>query len=206
MIFSGLDVSLVVVVVLLSFIGLVKGFLSELSSIINWLGSFYLTAITKPLIIPKIEKRVSIPLLPDIIVNVVLFVLFMIMLSAFMNAIVNVVKKVLPKSANGFLGFILGGLKGILISMFVLTGMNMINGNSREKLRMLENSVLYNYYNKSRNIMFNGIIESLLGDFLKEIQKNKEKDGDAERNPGKSANGKNNNEEMEKLLNIIVDE
>lgn len=203
--FSGLDITLTVVVVLFSFIGLVRGFLSELSSIVNWLGSFYLTAITKPLILPQIEKRISIPLLPDIIVNVVLFVLYIIILSALMNAVVNVAKKILPKSANGFLGFTLGGLKGILISMFVLTGMSMINRNSREKLKMLENSTLYGYYNKSKNMMFNSIIESLLGDFLKEIQKSKEKEA-IRHNLEKNTNGKNNNEEIEKLLNIIVDE
>lgn len=203
--FSGLDITLTVVVVLFSFIGLVRGFLSELSSIVNWLGSFYLTAITKPLILPQIEKRISIPLLPDIIVNVVLFVLYIIILSALMNAVINVIKKILPKSANGFLGFTLGGLKGVLISMFVLTGMSMINKNSREKLKMLENSTLYGYYNKSKNMMFNSIIESLLGDFLKEIQKSKEKEA-IRQDLEKNTNGKNNNEEMEKLLNIIVDE
>lgn len=123
-----------------------------------------------------------------------------------MNAIVNVAKKILPKSANGFLGFMLGCLKGILISMFVLTGMDMINRNSREKLKTLENSTLYSYYSKSKNKMFNGIIESLLGDFLKEIQKSKKDEDIRERNLEKNIKDKNDSKEMEKLLNIIVDD
>ena len=123
-----------------------------------------------------------------------------------MNAVVNVAKKVLPKSANGFLGFMLGCLKGVLISMFVLTGMDMINRNSREKLKTLENSALYSYYNKSRNRMFNNIIESLLGDFLKEIQKSKKEEDIRERNLEKNMKNRDNSEEMEKLLNIIVDD
>ncbi len=202
---SGLDISLITILLLFSFIGLIRGFIKELSSIVNWVGSFYLTATTKPIVLQKIENRVNIPLLPDLITNIVLFILYMIVLSIFMNFIVNNIKKILPTSTNSFLGFILGSLKGILVSMFILTGMNIVNENSSKKIKILENSMLYNYSGKSKNGIFNNVIESLLGNFLKEIQKNEAKKIIEDSLKEKNINNKNNSEDMEKLLNILVD-
>ena len=99
----GLDISLITILLLFSFIGLIRGFLKELSSIVNWVGSFYLTAITKSIVLQKIENRVNIPLLPDLITNIVLFILYMIVLSIFMNFVVNNIKKILSRITFPFL-------------------------------------------------------------------------------------------------------
>lgn len=208
MLLSNLDIFLVVILILFSFIGLIRGFLKELSSIIYWVGSFYFTSVTKPILLPKIEKKVAIPFLPDIIANVTLFIIYIIILSIIMNYVTNAIKKILPHSTNGLLGFIFGFIKGILISIFILTGINIINENSKKKLEILENSIFYNYFNKSENRVFNNVMESLLGNFLKEIQKNKTKkiiEDNFKEKKLENKKDKNNNEDMEKLLNILVD-
>lgn len=202
---SSLDIILIIILVLLSFWGLIRGFLKELSSIVNWVGSFYFTAITKPFVLPKIEKRITIPLLPDIITNVILFIVFMILLSIIMNHITDYIKlkKVLPFSTDRLLGFIFGFFKSILVCGFILTCMDMINKNSTKKLESLENSLVYDYFSKSKNKILNSVLESLLGDFLTEIQKNKSEKKD--NNNNKKNKIKEDIKDMDKLIDIIVD-
>lgn len=208
MILSNLDLSLSIVILSFSLIGLVRGFLNEVTSIINWFGAFYLTSIIKPFFVVFLQKKITVPFLPDIIANIILFVIFIIILSISTNYILLSIKKILPASVNVVFGFIFGAFKGVLLSILFLSSINIIYKNTDPKeQRWLEKSVIYGLYNDigDKNI-FSKSIESILGDMLKEssIDNTKKIIEKNIKNETKKLN-EVNKKDMDKLLDLIVD-
>lgn len=208
MILSGLDLSLSIVILSFSLIGLIRGFLNEITSIINWFGAFYLTSITKPFLVVLLQKKITVPFLPDIVANIILFVMFIIILSISTNYVILSIKKILPASVNGIFGFIFGAFKGGLLSILFLSSVNIIYKNtSPGEQKWLEKSVIYGLYNNIGNEnIFSKSIENILGDMLKEsnidgtkkiIEKNI-------KNETKKLN-EVDKKDMDKLLDLIVD-
>lgn len=208
MILSGLDLSLSIVILSFSLIGLIRGFLNEITSIINWFGAFYLTSIAKPFLVVLLQKKITVPFLPDIIANIILFVIFTIILSISTNYILLSVKKILPASVNGIFGFIFGAFKGGLLSILFLSGVSIIYKNtSQREQNWLKKSIIYDFYNNmgSKNI-FSKSIENILGDMLKEtnIDSTKKIIEKNIKNETKKLN-EIDKKDMDKLLDLIVD-
>ncbi len=162
---TNLDSSLIFLIFILSIIGLIRGFLNELASIINWSGSFYLTSKIKPLIVPFLKNKIQIPFILDIIVNAVVFVSLIITLSILNKYLISKIKKIIPTSTNNGLGFLFGFIKGILLSGLIVAFLTIIYKNSIRQPDWLYNSYFYNS-NKSRNCIFINIINVILGDLI----------------------------------------
>ncbi|MDR1494951.1 MAG: CvpA family protein [Rickettsiales bacterium] len=165
----NLDLCVVLILLFLSLIGLIRGFLKETVSILNWFGSFYFTSLAKPIAVSLLRNRITTPFLLDIVSNAVLFVFFVILLSLINNYIVSKIGEFIPTSVNRSLGFAFGLLKGVLISMIVLASINILyrSPNVSDPL-WLENSIAYRYFNSPDGSVFVGILERIFGDLIKE--------------------------------------
>ena len=120
MITSNFDIVIAVILMFFSFVGLIRGFLKELSSVINWFGSLYLTSIIKPFINPLFEDKIKIPFLLDMVVNIVVFVGLVIVISIITNYLSIILRRLIPATINGGLGFLFGLLKGVLLSFLII--------------------------------------------------------------------------------------
>ena len=167
---TNLDYSLVSLIFILSLIGLIRGFLNELISLINWSGSFYLTSKIKPLIIPLLKEKIQIPFLLDIIVNSIVFVSLIITLSILNKYLASKIKKIVPTSTNNGLGFLFGLVKGVLLSSLIIAFLTVIYKNSTRQPDWLYDSYIFNL-NKNKNSIFINIINTILGDLIDNEEK-----------------------------------
>ena len=164
MITSNFDIVIATILMFFSFMGLIRGFLKELSSVINWFGSLYLTSIIKPFINPLFEDKIKIPFLLDMVVNIVVFVGLIIIISIITNYLSIILRKLIPATINGGLGFLFGLLKGILLSLLIIAFMRIAyNKNLPDYLK---NSTIYNKVLKDE--FFVDILHNIFGDFSKE--------------------------------------
>lgn len=208
---TNLDSILLSLIFILSIIGLIRGFLNELVSLINWSGSFYLTSKIKPLVIPILKEKIKIPFLLDIIVNAVVFVSLMIILSILNKYLASKIKRLIPTSTNNGLGFLFGGIKGILLSGFTIAFLNVIYKDSIKQPDWLYDSYSYNL-TKDKNSVFTNVINTILGDLINVEEKtddkidSKEKSSDSIMEENIFENIKNNDidsKSMEQLIDTI---
>ena len=164
MITSNFDIAIAIILMFFSFVGLIRGFLKELSSIVNWFGSFYLTSIVKPFINPFFEEKIKIPLLLDIVVNIVVFVGLIVVISIITNYLVVILKKLIPVTLNGSLGFLFGMLKGILLSLLIIAFMKIVY--NKKTPEYLEESIIYSAV--SNDDFFVDMLHDIFGDFAEE--------------------------------------
>lgn len=168
MILSNFDIFLSLLTLLFSLVGLVRGFLREMASVVNWFGAFYLTSLCKSPLVEILQRKITIPLLPDLIANVILFILFMIALSILTEYLAIRIRRVLPNSANSLLGFIFGILKGVLLLILFFSAVHLIYRNTEKKEpKIIKNSLFYQFYGEFRDSnIFSVAIENILGDML----------------------------------------
>jgi membrane protein required for colicin V production len=201
---SNLDLWLATIVLFLAAIGTFRGFLKEITSILNWFGSLYLTSLAKPVAVNALRSKITTPFLLDIVSNAVLFVLSMIALSIFSNYLVVKIEEILPSSVNRTLGAIFGFIKGFLISMIVLASLRILyRGPDINKPNWLENSLAYNkYFDNSNSDSFVDALEIIFGDMIKE------KKDDPKRQPPEADKKIENGEgiqDLEKDMNDLLD-
>jgi membrane protein required for colicin V production len=161
---SGLDTFLIFFLLLISLIGLIRGFLKELVSIINWFGAVYFTSLFKPIFIKLFLQNFKFPFLVDIIANSVLFVVFVLIMSALNKIIIEKIREYIPLSINSGLGFLFGFFKGILIISLSLTCVNVVYGDIKPDY--LAKSIINNMIENNDGVLTN-IINSLMGDFIR---------------------------------------
>lgn len=164
---TGFDSSLVFLVFILAIVGLIRGFLSELASIINWFGSFYLTSKLKPFFVPFFKDKIHIPFLLDMVVNAILFCSLIIGISIINKFLVSKLKQIVPSHTNSGLGFLFGFAKGVLLGCLILAFFSVIYNNSSNQPSWLDNSYIYNS-TKNKNELFIGMINSILGELVDE--------------------------------------
>lgn len=210
---TNLDSILLSLIFILSIIGLIRGFLNELVSLINWSGSFYFTSKIKPLVIPILKEKIQIPFLLDIMVNAVVFVSLMIILSILNKYLASKIKRFIPTSTNNGLGLMFGGIKGILLGGFVIAFLNVIYKGSTKQPDWLYDSYSYNV-TKDKNSVFTNVINAILGDLINMEKKvddelyNKEKNSDSTMEENIFENIENNDidgKNMEQLLDTIFE-
>ncbi|MDR2077608.1 MAG: CvpA family protein [Rickettsiales bacterium] len=200
---SSLDLWVLAILATLSLIGLARGFLREITSILNWFGSLYLTSLAKPFVVSLLKNRISTPFLLDIISNVVLFVFCMLILSILGSYIVAKVEDFLPIYVNRLFGLLFGSIKGSLISLVILASLNILyrDPNIEEPL-WLKNSIAFEYFSSIDSDIFVNILEKILGDMIKEEKKSENND---EKNYEKSKEKNEDLKDIDDLLKIIVD-
>lgn len=162
---SNFDIILVVVVAFFSIIGLIRGFLKELTSIITWFGSIYLTSILKPFAIKLLSSRIQFPFLLDLIANASVFVVLIIFFSICSKTIVEKIKSLLPYSINTSLGFLFGFVKGIMIIGLFLGCFNSLFKEESKKPEILKTSFVNDLLINKTNI-FIDTTNVLLGSYV----------------------------------------
>jgi membrane protein required for colicin V production len=162
---SGLDIFLVLILFLTSIIGLIRGFLKEAATVINWFGSIYLTSVLKPSAAKLFPESVKFPFSLDIITNAVLFVTLLLTLSLINKFLVERLKTLIPFSTNSGLGFLSGFFEGVLLIAFVLSCLNVIYGEKRPEF--LSKSLVNQIVDKNAGSLVR-MIDNLLGNFIKE--------------------------------------
>jgi uncharacterized membrane protein required for colicin V production len=177
---AGIDILLIVALVVVSLVGLVRGFLSEVASIVNWVGSAYLAATLRPVIV----RLLSHSPVPSPFVNTAtsasLFVVIIIAMSIVNRVIVEKVRYYVPASINGGLGFFFGFFKGVLLLSLILSLLNIIS--RRTRVNYLSDSLVNDIMVKSNGFFMNSInnlMESFVGKDL-EIKLEQEKDEEDE--------------------------
>lgn len=162
---SQFDCILIGVVLFFGLIGLIRGFIKEVCSIINWVTTFYLTAFLKPILLDIF--KINIPFLGDLIVNSVLFVVIIIIISLITKQISFIFKKLINTEINLVLGFCFGFIKGSLIILLLLSTCSILYKD--KKNQFLENSFIFNNTVSAQNDV-NSILKTLFGDFIQEKQ------------------------------------
>ncbi|MDR2760765.1 MAG: CvpA family protein [Rickettsiales bacterium] len=150
---TNIDIFLIFVLLAISLIGLVRGFLNELSSIINWFGSAYLTSVLKP-IITRLLSDNSIPTrFVSVATSLSLFIILVIAISIVNKMVVKKVEYYIPQSINGGLGFLFGFFKGVLFISIFLSSLNVVSG--KIKVDFLSNSLVNNIMTKNDGFLIN---------------------------------------------------
>jgi membrane protein required for colicin V production len=176
-----LDLWVVTIPLFLSLVGLARGFLKEIVSILNWFGSFYFTSLAKPIAVELLRSRITTPFLLDIVSNTILFVFFAIAFSLLSNYVVNRVGRFIPGSVNRILGLAFGCIKGALISMVILASVNILYRNpSINDPIWLQNSIAYQYFDGPKGSVFVKILERIFGDMIREENNDEKIDGTIE--------------------------
>lgn len=173
-------------------IGLIRGFIRELFSLLNWVLSFYLLTLLKPLFTGYFAELIRIPFLSDIILNISIFVIVLIILSIISKYIAELLKKIMPYNLDTTLGFLFGIVKAYVILILVTSTIEVLyNGKEPE---ILNNSVFNKIF--YRNETANDKIRILLGDFLEEKVPNNQIKKEEE-------NGKNSIDIIEEKIDNI---
>lgn len=167
MIGSGLDSVLAFIIIFFSAFGLIRGFLKEISSLLIWFGSFYLTSTLKPYLLPFFADKIKIPFLLDTIINVASFAILITVLSIISNYLTIILKKIIPSNIDGTLGIIIGFVKGFLISALIIAFIKILYDKSNNKPLWINNSKVYNSISYNDN-MFVGMLYNIFGDYGKE--------------------------------------
>ena len=201
MITSNLDIAIGIILIVFSTCGLVRGFLKEISSVVNWFGSFYLTSIIKPFVRPFFEDKIQIPFLLDTVMNVVVFVVLIIVISVITNYISITLKKIIPASINGSIGMLCGFLRGFLISAIIIAFVKIVYDKANNKPEWIENSHIYNSISYDGNIFVN-MLNNIFGDYKKEEKKEDGKDKEYLNNRFRQSNEKKKRE-FDRVFDII---
>ena len=150
------------IILIFAFIGVIRGFLKELTSIFNWVVTCYLTSIIKPFALKYLN--IEIPFFADLIVNFVLFVILIIIVSLLSNLFVSFFKEHMEGEINSILGLVFGGLKGYLIVLLILSFRNMIYKDKTDN-EFIKNCKVCRLTKVHQNET-QRLLEILLGDFI----------------------------------------
>lgn len=201
---TGLDYIIIGILTFFGFIGLIRGFLKEVASILNWGLTIYLTSLLKPYCMEMFKDKIKIPFLLDCIVNSVLFVILVIIISIITKKLVLLCKHFINKEIDFILGLLSGCLKGYLISLLILSTILIVNED--KKLSFFENSVGYNLLLDNKRHPSVRMLKVLLGDFVVKKSNNIEKTKEElEKTIGKKIK-KEAEEKLENTKDDIMDE
>ena len=172
MLTSNLDIIIVAILIFFSVCGLIRGVLKEISSVVNWFGSFYLTSLVKPIIRPLFEDKIKIPLLLEAVVNIVVFILLVILLSMLTNYLSILIRKLIPHSINSTLGLMCGFLRGFLLSAVIAAFIKIVYHKTESKPNWITQSYVYNSMSYENNIFVN-MLNNIFWDYRDSITNSK---------------------------------
>jgi len=129
-------------------IGLMRGFIRELFSVINWFASGILAVLLRPYVNGYISQKVSNSIISNLLSSATIFILLIILFSILITYIVRAIDKKFPKSIDITLGLAFGFLKGFLISSIVFISILNVFGDTddlstKSGPKWLQNSQTY---------------------------------------------------------------
>ena len=113
-------------------VGLARGLIRELASLVNWIGSGLLTVLLRPFINDLVSQKISNPVVSNIISSVFVFLIAIVGLSILTSSVAKAINTKFPTSINITLGLAFGFTKGFLISSLIFASIITLFGNSDE--------------------------------------------------------------------------
>ena len=156
------------IILIFGFIGVIRGFLKELTSIFNWMTTCYLTSLIKPFVLTYLN--IEIPFFGDLVVNSILFVILIILVSVMSNLFISFFKEYVNGEINSILGLIFGCLKGYLIVLLILSFRNLLYKDKKDGVIFKNCKICL--LTQKHQLETQQLLEILLGDFI-----NKKGDG-----------------------------
>lgn len=114
------------------FLGLVRGFIRELFSLINWVGSGFLTVLLRPYLNDFVSQKISNSIVSNIVSSVLIFIIVIICFSIILSNIARLINTKFPQSINITLGIAFGFTKGFLICSLIFASIINLFGNSSD--------------------------------------------------------------------------
>lgn len=111
-------------------LGLLRGFVREVFSIINWIAASIATIYLRPVISGMILEKINIPIVADLISNSFLFTTTLIIVSIITSNIARIFRNSVPGPVNVTLGAGFGMVKGYLLSALIFATVFNIYGGS----------------------------------------------------------------------------
>lgn len=116
---TGFDYLILLIMAFFTLLGLIRGFIGELSSLINWIGSSIITIFLQPSLNSIIYEKVHNSTLSNFLSGSIIFTISIIMLSIITTKLDNKINTKFPYSVNITLGTFFGFIKGFLISSMI---------------------------------------------------------------------------------------
>jgi len=142
------DYLILSIMLFFSFLGLLRGFIRELFSLINWVGSGILTVMFRPFINDLISTKISNTIASNILSSALIFFIAIVGLSILTSNIAKAINTKFPSSINITLGLAFGFTKGFLICSLIFATILSVFGNTDDLLsksgpKWLQNSQTY---------------------------------------------------------------
>lgn len=126
------DYTVLGIMVFFTLLGLVRGFIQELSSLVNWIGSGLLTVLLREPINNLIDGKISNPIVSNMVSSITIFVIAIIGFSILTSSVAKTINTKFPSSINITLGLAFGFTKGFLICSLIFATILNLFGNTED--------------------------------------------------------------------------
>lgn len=185
-----------------SILGLARGFIGELSSLISWVGAILITMLLNPYLSAIIYAKLNSEVFSNLSSGGIIFTVSIILLSIITSKIDQKITTKIPTSINITLGAFFGLIKGILISTIIFLIIVELFGNTEKLLgkkapKWLQSSKTYKLLLFSAETIspFTDSFFNKLGENYNNMDVNIDKDKEVSKE----------NKEIEKVEEIIED-
>lgn len=120
------------IIIFFSVLGLLRGFIRELASLGNWIGSGLLTVLLRPLVNDLVSQKISSPIVSNIVSSIIVFIIAIIGLSILTSNIAKAINTKFPSSVNITLGLAFGFTKGFLICSLIFATILNVFGDTED--------------------------------------------------------------------------
>ena len=107
------------IILFFTILGLIRGFVGELTSLISWLSAIFITVKLNPLLSDIIYQKIQNSIFANLSSSGIIFVMSIILLSILLSRISEKIVAKIPTSINLTLGTLIGIVKGILVSTII---------------------------------------------------------------------------------------
>ena len=117
--FNNLDYVILAIILISGLLALTRGFVSEVFSLIAWVGAYFAAVKFYPLAEPWVHKYIHNPGAAAVIAAFGIFFVALVLLSVIGNSFSDIVKSSPLTSVDRSLGFVFGVLRGLLVVCLV---------------------------------------------------------------------------------------
>ncbi len=119
--YNWFDIVVIVVILLSAILAFLRGFIRDLTGLLNWVLAILLTYFLSPFVVKLFEKSKYSDIVINSAVHSIMFVVLLIIISIITSRISTPLSEKLPKSVDQSLGFAFGFAKGYLIICLVFS-------------------------------------------------------------------------------------
>ena len=107
------------IILFFTILGLIRGFVGELTSLISWCSAILITIKLNPIVSNLIYQKIQNSIFANLSSSGIIFVMSIILLSILLSRISEKIVAKMPTSINLTLGTLIGIVKGILVSTII---------------------------------------------------------------------------------------